>query len=31
MADKTLTLITNNTKLTHSVYNINPIPGHSMI
>ena len=29
MAEKTLTLITNNSQLTHcSVYNINLIPGH---
>ena len=30
MAEKTLTLITNNPQLTHSVYNINLIPGHRM-
>ena len=30
MAKKTLTLITNNPQLTHSVYNINLIPGHRM-
>ena len=30
MSEKTLTLITNNSQLTHSVYNIYLIPGHRM-
>ena len=30
MAEKTLTFITYNPQLTHSVYNINLIPGHRM-
>ena len=30
MAEKTLTLITNNPQLTHSVYKINLIPVHRM-
>ena len=30
MAEKTLTRITNNPQLTHSVYNINLISGHRM-
>ena len=30
MAEKTLNLITNNSQLTHSVYNINLILGHRL-
>ena len=30
MDEKTLTLINNNSQSTHSVYNINLIPGHRM-
>ena len=30
MAEKTLTLITNNPKSTYPIYNINLIPGHRM-